>query len=107
MAVIEPTTIVYRKNKVEAPPRKIQPIHFHVPTPFLYQNTKAVPWNYETITYLGGKEIRIPNTEIVIIDGAGGMTRSGRVFTPKYTPRVSLTSTVVSPKEKATPMPTP
>ncbi|XP_050915167.1 uncharacterized protein LOC127130146 [Lathyrus oleraceus] len=69
-------------------------------------NTKAVPWNYETTTYLGGKEIRIPDTEIVNIAGAGGMTRSGRVFSPKYTPMVSPAPTVVSPKEKATPTPT-
>ncbi|XP_050889420.1 uncharacterized protein LOC127094658 [Lathyrus oleraceus] len=58
-------------------------------------------------TYLGGKEIRIPNTEIVNIAGAEGMTRSGRVFAPKYTPWVSPAPTIVSPKEKATPTPTP
>ncbi|XP_050877159.1 uncharacterized protein LOC127080911 [Lathyrus oleraceus] len=69
VAVIEPITIVYRKKKVEAPPKRIQPIHFHVPTPFPYQNTKAVPWNYETTTYLGGKEIRILDIKIVNIDG--------------------------------------
>lgn len=62
VVVIEPITIVYRKKKVEAPPRRIQSIHFRVPTLFPYQNTKAVPWNYETTTYLGGKEIRIPDT---------------------------------------------
>ncbi|XP_050878763.1 uncharacterized protein LOC127082571 [Lathyrus oleraceus] len=107
VAVIEPITIVYRKKKVEAPPRRIQPVHFRVPTPFPYQNTKAVPWNYETTTYLGGKEIRIPDTEIVNIAGAGGMTRSGRVFAPKYTPRVSPAPTVISLKEKATPTLTP
>ncbi|XP_050919835.1 uncharacterized protein LOC127137414 [Lathyrus oleraceus] len=107
VAVIEPITIVYRKKKVEEPPKRIQPIHFRVPTLFPYQNTKAVPWNYETTTYLGGKEICIPDTEIVNIAGAGGMTRSGRVFAPKYTPRVSPAPTIVSPKEMATPTPTP
>ncbi|XP_050920203.1 uncharacterized protein LOC127137822 [Lathyrus oleraceus] len=83
VAVIEPITIVYKKKKVEVPPKRIQPIHFRVPTLFPYQNAKAVPWNYETTTYLGGKEIRIPDTEIVNIAGTGGMTRSGRVFDPK------------------------
>ncbi|XP_050883676.1 uncharacterized protein LOC127086894 [Lathyrus oleraceus] len=62
VAVIKPITIVYRKNKVEAPPRRIQPIHLCVPIPFSYQNTKAMPWNYETTAYLGGKEICIPDT---------------------------------------------
>ncbi|XP_050889924.1 uncharacterized protein LOC127095252 [Lathyrus oleraceus] len=107
VAVIEPITIAYRKKKVEAPPKRSQLIHFRVPTLFPYQNTKAVPWSYETTAYLGGKEICIPDTEIVNITGAGGMTRSGRVFAPKYTPRVCPTPTVVSPKEKATPTPTP
>ncbi|XP_050889365.1 uncharacterized protein LOC127094590 [Lathyrus oleraceus] len=105
--VIEPITIVYRKKKVEAPPKRIQPIHFCVPSLFPYQNTKAVPWNYETTTYLGGKEIRIPDTEIVNIAGAGDMTRSSRVFSPKYTPRVSLAPTVIPHKEKAIPTLTP
>ncbi|XP_050909269.1 uncharacterized protein LOC127123047 [Lathyrus oleraceus] len=72
-----------------------------------FQNTKAVPWNYKTTTYLGGKEIRIPNTEIVNITGTGGMTRSGRVFSPKYTPRVSPSPTFILPKEKVIPTPTP
>ncbi|XP_050916556.1 uncharacterized protein LOC127131684 [Lathyrus oleraceus] len=105
IAVIEPITIVYRKKKVEAPPKRIQPIHFRVPSLFLYQNTKEVPWNYETITYLGGKEIRILNTEIVNIVGAGGMTCIGHVFAPKYTPRVSPSPTVIPPKEKVIPTP--
>lgn len=82
VVVIEPITIVYRKKKAEAPPKRIYPIHFRVPSLFPYQNTKAVPWNYEAITYLGGKKIRIPDTEIVNIAGAGGMTRSGHVFAP-------------------------
>lgn len=43
VVVIEPITIVYRKKKVKAPPKRIQPIHFRVPTLFPYQNTKAVP----------------------------------------------------------------
>ncbi|XP_050890765.1 uncharacterized protein LOC127096208 [Lathyrus oleraceus] len=95
------------KKKVEDPPKRNQPIHFRVPTSFPYQNTKAVPWNYETMTYLGGKEICIPDTEIVNIAGTGGMNRSGHVFAPKYTPRVSLAPIVIQPKEKVIPTPTP
>ncbi|XP_050896761.1 uncharacterized protein LOC127103553 [Lathyrus oleraceus] len=107
VVVIEPISIVYSKKKVEAPPKRIQPIHFRVPNPFSYQNTKAVPWNYETTTYLGGKEICIPDTEIVNIAGAGGTTRNGRVFAPKYTHRVSLTPTDIPHKEKVIPILTP
>lgn len=43
VALIEPITIMYGKKKVEAPPKRIQPIHFRVPNPFPYQNTKAMP----------------------------------------------------------------
>ncbi|XP_050916578.1 uncharacterized protein LOC127131705 [Lathyrus oleraceus] len=107
VAIIEPTIIMYRKKKVKAPPKRIQPIRFRVPSLFPYKNTKAVPWNYETTTYLGGKEIRIPDIEIINIVGAGGMTRSGRVFAPKYTPRVSPSPTVIPHKEKVIPTPTP
>ncbi|XP_050889569.1 uncharacterized protein LOC127094840 [Lathyrus oleraceus] len=64
------------------------------------EEVEAVPWNYETTTYLGGNEIRIPDTEIVNIAGTGGMTRSGHVFASKYTPRVSPAPTVIPPKEK-------
>ncbi|XP_050889349.1 uncharacterized protein LOC127094571 [Lathyrus oleraceus] len=35
------------------------------------------------------------------------MTRSGRVFAPKYIPRVSPAPTVIPPKEKVIPTPTP
>lgn len=66
-----------------------------------------MPWNYTTTVYLDGKEILILDTEIVNIAGAGGMTRSGRMFAPKYTPRVSPSPTVIPPKEKVIPTPTP
>lgn len=74
---------MYRKNKIEAPPKKIKPIHICVPGPFPYQNTKEVPWRYETTANMGGKDIRIPDIEIVNISGMEGMTRSVRVFTSK------------------------
>lgn len=34
--VIKPITIIYRKNKVEAPPKRILPIHICVPDMFPY-----------------------------------------------------------------------
>ncbi|XP_050909727.1 uncharacterized protein LOC127123560 [Lathyrus oleraceus] len=96
VAVIEPIIIVYRKKKVEAPPKRIHSIHFRVPTPFPCQNTKAIPWNYETTTYLGGKEIRISDTEIVNIAGAGSMTRSGRAKTNVLATPTVTTAPVVT-----------
>ncbi|XP_050920283.1 uncharacterized protein LOC127137919 [Lathyrus oleraceus] len=96
-----------KKKKVEAPPKRIQPIHFRVPSLFPYQNTKAVHWNYETTAYLGGKEICIPDTEIFNIAEVGGMTRSGRVFAPKYHLRVSPAPTFIPHKKKVILIPTP
>lgn len=42
IVVIEPITIVYRKKKVEAHPKRFQSIHMCVRSLFLYQNTKEV-----------------------------------------------------------------
>ncbi|XP_050876141.1 uncharacterized protein LOC127079815 [Lathyrus oleraceus] len=96
---------MYRKKKIESPPNGVQPIHICVPGPFPYQNTKVVPWRYETNAYVDGKEIQIPDTDIVNITWTGGMSRSGYVFAPKYTPRVSPSPTIVPPKEKVFPPP--
>lgn len=57
--------------------------------------------------YVGEKEIHIPDTKIVNITRMGGMTRSGTVFTPKYTPTVSPSTTVVPHKEKVLHTPPP
>lgn len=42
-----------------------------------------------------GKEIQFFDMEIVNVAGTGGMTRSGRVFAPKYTPKVIQALVVV------------
>ena len=39
---------------------------------------------------VGGKLIQVPSAKIVNIYGPRGMTRSGRVFAPKYIPKVVL-----------------
>lgn len=36
IAVIKPISMVYRNNKVEAPTKRIQLIHIHVPTSLPY-----------------------------------------------------------------------
>lgn len=98
--VIEPITIIYRNKKIEAPLKRIQPIHICVPSSFSYQDTKAVPWTYDTTAYIDGKEIQFSDADIVSIAGTGGMIRSGHVFSPKYTHRLSLSLTFVPPIKK-------
>lgn len=58
------------------------PIVFHVPAPFPFESTKYVPWNYDSTSYVGDKPI-VLEPVITNIAGIGGMTRSGRVFSPE------------------------
>lgn len=76
--------------------KKVQPIIFHVLSPFAYQNYKVVPWSYNATILVGGEEVQALNAEIVNIFGLRGMTRSGRVFAPKYTPKM-VPTTVLAP----------
>ncbi|XP_017428581.2 uncharacterized protein LOC108336620 [Vigna angularis] len=50
-----------------------------VPSPFPYKNEKAVPWRYGAFALGEGKGA---DPAIENISGIGGMTRSGRIFTP-------------------------
>ncbi|KAL2319773.1 hypothetical protein Fmac_028742 [Flemingia macrophylla] len=68
----KPQPLVIRINKEEGP---IAPLRILAPRPFLYVFNKAVPWRYETHTSL--------DEDISNIAGIGGMTRSGRVYSPK------------------------
>lgn len=69
ISVIEPITIIYIKKKAEAPPKRIHPIYIYVPGPFPYQDTKTLPWRYDTTSYVGGNKIRFSDAEIVNIAG--------------------------------------
>ncbi|XP_052727606.1 uncharacterized protein LOC128193339 [Vigna angularis] len=50
-----------------------------VPSPFPYKNEKVVPWRYGAFALEEGKGA---DPAIENISGIGGMTRSGRIFTP-------------------------
>lgn len=66
-----------------------------------------MPWRYDTTTYVGGNEIQFSDVEIVNIDGTGGITHSGRVFSPKFTHRVCPSPTIIPHKEKVLHVPPP
>lgn len=61
VSVIKPIENVYRKKQVEASIKKVQPITFHVASPFPYQNSKVVPWKYNATILVGGKEVQVPS----------------------------------------------
>jgi len=53
----------------------------HVPSPFPYQSNKQVPWNYDSaVQQIGEKD---GDANLANITGVGGMTRSGRCYSPK------------------------
>jgi len=84
-----PKQVVIRFTKALHLSQERQPIVIQAPSPFLYKNEKAVPWKYDAQILKGEEERKeadktptIVNTAIDNISSIGGMTRSGRVFTP-------------------------
>ncbi|XP_073223490.1 uncharacterized protein [Cicer arietinum] len=57
------------------------------PIPFPYGNTKAVSWKYEATSHLAYHQpsdgCEPKGTDVTNVSGIGGMTRSGRVYTPE------------------------
>lgn len=57
-----------------------------VPTLFPYDNTKVVPWVYDTSVYIHGQKIQDEpmksNDQIISIAGTGEVITSGRIFVP-------------------------
>lgn len=73
----EPLEIPYTLKEAQ-----VSPLVICVPTPFPFESTKVVPWNYNTTTYVGNKPM-VLESDVTSIAGVRGMTRSGRVFAPE------------------------
>ncbi|XP_029128963.1 uncharacterized protein LOC114916440 [Cajanus cajan] len=63
--------LVIKTNKGEGP----TPLKITFPRPFPYESNKVVPWIYNIHSSA--------NSDISSIAGLGGMTRSGRIYTPE------------------------
>lgn len=63
----------------EIPVKSEDPIVFHVPASFPFESTKYVPWNYNSIAYVGDKTI-VLEPVVSNIAGIWGMTWSESVF---------------------------
>ncbi|XP_050889154.1 uncharacterized protein LOC127094357 [Lathyrus oleraceus] len=75
--------IPYDEVKVEIP---ISPLVIEFSTPFEYKDEKAVPWIYQPKAFKQGQEdqpLMINEPNVTSIMGPTGMTRSGRMFTPR------------------------
>ncbi|KAJ1423472.1 G-patch domain [Sesbania bispinosa] len=78
-------------NNTQAPTCcKPRPLTIQVPSPFSYKNSKAVPWKYDVQVGVGDVQgnrvdpsIGHGFPDVTNISGIGGMTRSGRIYTPK------------------------
>ncbi|KAJ1419826.1 hypothetical protein SESBI_14801 [Sesbania bispinosa] len=64
-----------RKGTPSPAPCGIRPLTIRIPTPFPYKSTKAVPWKYDVQA--------LARDAIINISGIGGITRSGRIYTPE------------------------
>lgn len=64
----------------------ITPLTISVPTPFPYENTKEVPWNYDSAVYVHGRKMEVEplgsKESSVNIVGTGGVTQRSRIFSP-------------------------
>ncbi|KAJ1430784.1 G-patch domain [Sesbania bispinosa] len=71
----KPLDIHYVKGTPSPAPCGIRPLTIRIPTPFPYKSTKAVPWKYDVQA--------LARDAIINISGIGGITRSGRIYTPE------------------------
>ncbi|XP_050890981.1 uncharacterized protein LOC127096459 [Lathyrus oleraceus] len=96
----KPFVVPYQRNVDLEPVKKIEPMVIHVPAPFSFDSTKAVPWNYEPVVYVGNKPVILKEPDVTNIAGASGVTRSGRVFAPEVIPNKESAPTVEPTKGK-------
>ncbi|KAJ1412467.1 hypothetical protein SESBI_20430 [Sesbania bispinosa] len=78
------------------------PITIQVPTSFPYKDNKAVPWRYDVEVLVGDRQVGETNVDtpnVTNIAGVGGMTRSGRIYTPDEF-RTTQSSEVIKEKER-------
>ncbi|XP_020215417.1 uncharacterized protein LOC109799282 [Cajanus cajan] len=89
MTTPKPLVITFTKNTFASTPSTLKPLVVQIPAPFHYKDTKAVPWCYEAKVesdYVNAQQkegIDTTGTNVTNIVGVGGMTRSGRVYTPE------------------------
>ena len=85
----KPKPVVIHFTRESVAPVEVHLVVIQVPSPFPYKTDKAVPWKY-WISVLNSSSCEkqeneatdIDKTTVDNISGIGGMTRSGRLFTP-------------------------
>ncbi|XP_050895830.1 uncharacterized protein LOC127102504 [Lathyrus oleraceus] len=106
----EPVEIPYYSRRVTLENSHPSPFEICMPAPFPYESTRAVPWKYE-ITVVdkvveGSSDAEVTEAvseDVTNIAGMSRMTRSGRIYTPKFnvTPQgPNKESTVAAPTKE-------
>ncbi|XP_050919093.1 uncharacterized protein LOC127136596 [Lathyrus oleraceus] len=82
----------------------LSPVEICMPTLFLYESTKVVPWRYEVTIVdkivggsADGEVTEAVNEDVTNIVGMSRMTHSGRIYTPEFnvTPQVLAKESIV------------
>ena len=83
---VPPLKIPYSLSQLTLSINPIVPMVITVPTLFPYNDTKEVPWVYDSSVYIHGPKIQEEpmksNDLIINIARTYGVTRSGRIFAP-------------------------
>ncbi|KAJ1403257.1 hypothetical protein SESBI_27405 [Sesbania bispinosa] len=81
----KPLVVHYTRDAAVRTTNRPIPITIQVPTSFPYKDNKAVPWRYDVEVLVGDRQVAETNVDtpnVTNIAGVGGMTRSGRIYTP-------------------------
>ncbi|KAJ1430510.1 hypothetical protein SESBI_07649 [Sesbania bispinosa] len=98
----KPLVVHYTRDAAVRTTNRPIPITIQVPTSFPYKDNKAVPWRYDVEVLVGDRQVGETNVDtpnVTNIAGVGGMTRSGRIYTPDEF-RTTQSSEVTKEKEK-------
>ncbi|KAJ1438953.1 hypothetical protein SESBI_02727 [Sesbania bispinosa] len=98
----KPLVIHYTRDAAVRTTNRPIPITIQVPTSFPYKDNKAVPWRYDVEVLVGDRQVGETNVDtpnVTNIAGVGGMTRSGRIYTPDEF-RTTQSSEVIRRKRK-------
>lgn len=84
--LVQPLEIPYDLTLMTISVNSVVPLTIVVPSPFPYEDTKEVPWIYDSIVYIHGQKVQdepLATKEPTFnITETGGVTRNGRIFAP-------------------------
>lgn len=87
---VPPLQIPYDLSQLTLSASPVTPMIITVPTPIPYNNTRAVPWMYDTSVYIHVQKVQEEpiksDDPLISIAGTGSVIRIGRIFAPTPPP---------------------